>query len=342
MATLWFCLVAIAITGYVLLDGFDLGAGIVQLFVARTERETSQVLHSIGPVWDGNEVWLLAVGGTLFFAFPVLYASAFSGFYLSLMMVLWLLILRGISIEFRGHVDGPLWRPLWSTVFGLASAALALVFGVALGNVVRGVPLDQSGYFFLPFWTNFSPTGEVGIIDWYTLLVGVASLLALAVHGSLWVVLKTEGSLQERTRLFGARCWTASVPIMLLMTGVSFAIQPNLIKQFRAHPWGAIFPALAVVGMMGARVLSSRRRDLQAFLASGLFLVGMLSSVAFGVFPNVLPSNTRPDLGLTIYNAAAAEHGLFVGLCWFIPGMALAIGYAVLVYRHSAGKVDAR
>jgi cytochrome bd ubiquinol oxidase subunit II len=203
----------------------------------------------------------------------------------------------------------------------LASAALALVFGVALGNVVRGVPLgvplDQSGYFFLPFWTNFSPTGEVGIVDWYTLLVGVVSLLALAVHGSLWV---TEGSLQERTRLFGARCWTASVPVMLLKTGVSFAVQPNLIKHFRAHPWGAIFPALAVVGMMGARVLSSRRRDLQAFLASGLYLVGMLSSVAFGVFPNLLPSNTRPDLALTIYNAATAEHGLFVGLCWFIPG----------------------
>ncbi len=341
MATLWFCLLAITITGYVLLDGFDLGAGIVQLFVARTEREKSQVLHSIGPVWDGNEVWLIAVGGTLFFAFPALYASAFSGFYLSLMMVLWLLILRGISIEFRSHVDAALWRPLWSTVFGLASAALALVFGVALGNVVRGVPLDQSGYFFLPFWVNFSPTGEVGIIDWYTLLVGMASLLALAVHGSLWVVLKTEGSLQERTRLFGARCWTASVPIMLLMTGVSFAIQPNLIKQFRAHSWGAIFPALAVLGMMEARVLSSRSRDLQAFLASGLYLVGMLSSVAFGVFPNVLPSNTRPDLALTIYNAATAEHGLFVGLCWFIPGMALAIGYAALVYRHSAGKVDA-
>ena len=152
MATLWFCLLAIMIAGYVLLDGFDLGAGIVQLFVALTEREKSQVLHSIGPVWDGNEVWLLAVGGTLFFAFPALYASAFSGFYLSLMMVLWLLILRGISIEFRSHVDGPLWQPVWSSVFGLASAALALVFGVAVGNVVRRVPLDQSGHFFLPFW----------------------------------------------------------------------------------------------------------------------------------------------------------------------------------------------
>jgi cytochrome d ubiquinol oxidase subunit II len=339
MATLWFCLVAMMIAGYVLLDGFDLGAGIVQLFVARTEREKSHVLDSIGPVWDGNEVWLLAVGGTLFFAFPTLYASAFSGFYLSLMMVLWLLILRGISIEFRNHVAGPLWQPLWSTVFGLASAALALVFGVALGNVVRGVPLDQNGYFFLPFWTNLSPSGQVGILDWYTLLVGVTSFLALAVHGSLWVVLKTEGSLQERTRSFGAKCWTASVPILLLMTAASFSVHPNLIKQFRTHLWAVVFPALTVIGMIGTRVFSSRRQDLRAFLASGLALVGMLASVAFGVFPNVLPSNTAPDLGLTIYNAATAEHGLIVGLWWFLPGMALAIGYSVLVYRHFAGKV---
>jgi cytochrome bd ubiquinol oxidase subunit II len=339
LATLWFCLAAITITGYVLLDGFDLGAGILQVFVSRTEAETSQVLRSIGPVWDGNEVWLLVLGGTLFFAFPALYASAFSGFYLSLMIVLWLFMLRGVSIEFRGHIDSAQWQQLWSAVFGLASAALALVFGIALGNVVRGVPIGQSGYFFLPLWTNLSPTGQVGIIDWYTLLVGAVSFLALAVHGSLWVVVKTEGSLQQRTRVFAAKCWSVSLPIVLLMTVASFVIQPNLMKQFRTHPWGVVFPALAIAGMLGARVLSRSRRDLQAFLASGLCLAGMLSSVAFGVFPNVLPSNTTPNLSLTIYNAATTEHGLLVGLCWFIPGMALAIGYSVLVYRRFSGKV---
>jgi len=339
LATLWFCLAAITITGYAMLDGFDLGAGILQVFVTRTEAETTQVLRSIGPVWDGNEVWLLAVGGALFFAFPALYASAFSGFYLSLMIVLWLLILRGISMEFRNHMDSELWQQLWSTVFGLASAALALVFGIALGNVVRGVPLDQSGSFFLPLWTTFSPTGHVGIIDWYTLLVGAASFLALAVHGSLWVVVKTEGSLQERTRVFGAKCWMASLLVMLLTTIASSIIQPNLMKQFLTHPWGIVFPAIAVIGTIGARVFSSSRRDLRAFLASGLYLAGILSSAAFGVFPNVLPSNTGPDLSLTIYNAATTEHGLFVALCWFIPGMALAIGYSALVYRRFGGKV---
>jgi cytochrome d ubiquinol oxidase subunit II len=323
-----------------LLDGFDLGAGIVQLFVARSERETSLVLKSIGPVWDGNEVWLIATGGTLFFAFPTLFASAFSGFYLSLTILLWLLILRGISIEFRTHLDHPLWRPLWGMVFGLASAVLALMLGVALANVVRGVPLDQSGYFFLPLWTNFSPKGQVGIIDWYTLLVGAASFLALAVHGSLWVVLKTDGDFQERTRSFALKSWGALFVIMLLTSGASFSVQPNLAVQFLSHPWGLIFPALAIAGMQGERVLLSRRQDLRAFLASGLSLIGMLTSAAFGVFPNVLPSNSATAASLTIYNAVTAEHGLIVGLCWLIPGMALAVSYSAIVYRHFPGKVE--
>jgi cytochrome d ubiquinol oxidase subunit II len=339
MATLWFCLAALVITGYVLLDGFDLGAGIVQLFVARAELETSQILKSIGPVWDGNEVWLIAAGGTLLFAFPVLLASAFSGFYLSLMITLWLLMLRGVAIEFRSHVDDGLWRSFWGAVFGVASSALALILGVALGNVVRGVPLDHDGYFFLPLWTNLSPKGQIGIIDWYTLLVGMTAFLALAVHGSLWVVLKTEGHLQKKTRSFGAKCWGGLAGVVLVMSIASFWIQPNLLAQFRNHPWGLVFPVSALAGLIGARVLSLRKRDLKAFLSSGFYLVGMLASLMFGVFPNVLPSSTAPDLSLTIYNSAAADHGLIIGLYWFIPGMILALLYSGLVYRHFSGKV---
>jgi len=157
ITAVWFCLVAIMIAGYVVLDGFDLGAGIVHLFVAHNDRERRQVLRSIGSVWDGNEVWLIAGGGTLYFAFPALYSAAFSGFYLALMMVLWLLILRGISIEFRSHIESPIWRPFWDLVFGGSSALLALLLGAALGNVVRGVPLDHDGFFFLPLWSNFQP-----------------------------------------------------------------------------------------------------------------------------------------------------------------------------------------
>jgi len=171
---------------YVVLDGFDLGAGAVHLFVARTDGERRAVLRSIGPIWDGNEVWLLAGGGTLYFAFPALYASSFSGFYLPLMVVLWLLILRGIAIEFREHVQSLVWQPLWDAVFSLASALLGIFFGAALGNVVRGVPLDRAGTFFLPLWTDFSVGKDAGggILDWYTVLVAIAALATLVVHGS--------------------------------------------------------------------------------------------------------------------------------------------------------------
>jgi cytochrome d ubiquinol oxidase subunit II len=340
MEMLWFCLATAMITGYVILDGFDLGAGIVQLLVAKSEHEKAQVLRSIGPVWDGNEVWLIAAGGALFLAFPVLYASSFSGFYLALMMVLWLLILRGIAIEFRNHIDNPLWKPAWDTVFGGASAILAFVFGVALGNVVRGVPLDANGYFFLPLWTNLLPGAEAGVIDWYTLLVGATAFVALAVHGSLWIVIKTAGTLQEGTRALSTKLWRGLIALTLVISPLSFAIQSNLWKQFTSHPWGIVFPALALTGLVGVQVFSARRKDREAFLASSLYLVGMLASVAFGVFPNVLPSNTTPDFSLTIYNAAAAEHGLVIALWWFIPGMALAIAYSVFTYRHFAGKVD--
>jgi cytochrome d ubiquinol oxidase subunit II len=186
------------------------------------------------------------------------------------------------------------------------------------------------------------PGADAGVIDWYTLLVGAAAFVALGVHGSLWVVMKTAGRLQEGTRAFCAKFWWGLLVITVVISPLSFAVQPHLLPQFRSHPWGVVFPTLALAGLVGVRVLSTRRKDLGAFLASSLYLVGMLASVAFGVFPNVLRSNTTPDFSLTIYNAAAAEHGLVIGLWWFIPGMALATAYAVFTYRHFAGKVDER
>ena len=339
IATVWFCLVAIMIAGYVVLDGFDLGAGIVHLFVAHTDRERRQVLHSIGPVWDGNEVWLLAAGGTLYFAFPALYSAAFSGFYLALMMVLWLLILRGISIEFRNHIDSPIWGPFWDLIFGGSSALLALLFGAALGNVVRGVPRGSDGFFFLPLWTNFQPGKNAGIVDWYTLLAGAASFAAITIHGCYWVALRTEGDLRRRARSLAAKTWWAVLALTALITIVSFELQPHLGEQFSAHPWGYVFPVLALLGLAGMRLYGSHARDMPAFLCSCLYLVGMLTSVTFGVFPYVLPSNLSASAGLTIFNASAAEYGLYIGLAWWIPGMLLAGLYSVFVYRRLAGKV---
>jgi cytochrome d ubiquinol oxidase subunit II len=338
IATVWFCLVAITIAGYVVLDGFDLGAGIVHLFVARTDGERQQVIRSIGPVWDGNEVWLIAGGGTLYFAFPALYSSAFSGFYLALMMVLWLLILRGISIELRSHVEGPIWRPFWDLVFGGSSALLALLLGAALGNVVRGVPLDSEGFFFLPLWTNFQPGKDAGIVDWYTLLIGAASFFALTLHGCFWVVLRTAGDLQRRARSLGSKAWWVVSAVTVLITLVSFYLQSHLREQYSSHPWGYIFPLLALSGLSGMRFYGSHRRDMAAFLSSCLYLVGMLTSAAFGVFPYVLPSNVSSQAGLTIFNASAASYGLYIGLAWWIPGMLLATFYSVFVYRHLPAK----
>jgi len=342
METAWFCLVAAMIAVYVILDGFDLGAGAVHLFVARTEEERRAVLASIGPVWDGNEVWLLAAGGTLFFAFPVLYASSFSGFYLPLMIVLWLLILRGIAVEFRNHVPSPVWHPFWDAVFSAASALLAIFFGAALGNVVRGVPLDRAGDFFLPLWTDFQAGPDAGILDWYTVLIALAALATLVVHGALWIALKTTGAIEERARRLAAGgCWVVAAAV-LAITLFSFRIQPLLAESFSAHPWGYIFPAGALAGLTAAFLLNRAGRELGAFLSWSVFIGAMLASAAFGIYPDVLPATGDPALSLTIHNAAAAPYGLRVGILWFVPGMLLALGYFGYMYRNFRGKVGAQ
>lgn len=340
METIWFCLVAIMIAGYVILDGFDLGAGFAHLFVARNEKERTAIIGTVGPVWDGNEVWLLAGGGTLYFAFPALYSASFSGFYLALMIVLWLLILRGVSVEIRNHNDSALWRSFWDIVFGASSALLCLLFGVALGNVIRGVPLDASGYFFIPLWTNFSPGAFAGIIDWYTVLIGIASFGALAMHGCLWVAFKTTGDLRERSRR-AARGWWWVVGVMtIVITVFSFQLQPHLAQQFADYPFGFVFPAIAIAGLAGTFWFSLRGRDCNAFLSSCAYLLGMLTSVVFGVYPYVLPANTGPEYSLNVWNAAAPKYGLEVGLWWWIPGMILAGVWSWFSYRRFSGRVE--
>jgi cytochrome d ubiquinol oxidase subunit II len=330
METLWFCLVAAMIAAYVVLDGFDLGAGMVYLFVARNDAERRTVLRSIGPFWDGNEVWLLAAGGTLYFAFPVLYASSFSGFYLPLMMVLWLLILRGLSLEMRSHVDVDLWKQFADAVFAISSALLAIFFGAALGNVIRGVPLNAEGYFFLPLWTDFTPRQDAGILDWYTVPIGIAAFATLMFHGALWVAYKTEGDVQSRARAMANRLRWFVVGLTILVLGLSSLVQPRAIRGAWLLPFAAI--ALASAGWIA-------RRDRARFLASCAFIVAMLVGAVLGIYPYVLPSSGDPQFGLTISNASAAPYGLSIGLRWFIPGIILAAGYFFYVYRHFAGKV---
>lgn len=340
LPTVWFCLLSGMVAMYVVFDGFDLGAGIVHMFVARDADERALVRRSLGPVWDGNEVWLLAAGGTLYFAFPAVYARAFSGFYLPLMMLLWLLILRGVSLELAGHVKEGLWQPFWSGVFGLSSLLLAIVFGAALGNVVRGVPMRPDGTFFEPLWTHGGTAGETGILDWYTVLVGVAAMLVLTLHGALWVVLKTEGGLRDRCRVAATRLVPVVALVVAVLTWATMQVQPHVAERLVTRPWGFVFPALGLAGLLAVWRFHRRGEEGRAFRASAVFLVGLMASAVFGLYPYLLPAHTDPALGLTVSNSAAAPYGLRVGLWWWIPGMALVALYTTLVYRRFAGKVS--
>jgi cytochrome d ubiquinol oxidase subunit II len=338
--TIWFIFVALMIAMYVLLDGFDLGAGAIHLIAAREDRERRTIFRAIGPVWDGNEVWLIAGGGTLFFAFPVLYASSFSGFYLPLIIVLWLLMLRGISIELRGHIGDPMWTSFWDAVFFLSSSLLTIFFGAALGNVVRGVPLDADGYFFQPLWTDFNPFSDTpGILDPYTVLIGLLALATLIVHGSNFIALKTDGDLNARSRKISRRFTYATAALTVLATAFTFWVSPWILESFNERPYGYVLPLIAIGGLVGMLLFNLRDDDRGAFLLSGAYIIGMLTSTVFGVYPKVLPA-VDPANSLTIYNASASQYGMAVGLVWWSIGMVLAAVYFVVIYRLFRGKVS--
>jgi len=340
METVWFIIVAGMIAAYVVLDGFDLGAGIIYLIVGRTGDERRKILRSIGPVWDGNEVWLLAAGGTLYFAYPQLYASAFSGFYLPLMMVLWLLMLRGIGIELRVHVNNQVWRNFFDGIFSISSALLAIFFGAALGNVIRGVPLGPDGYFFEALWTNFRLGPHPGILDWYTVTAGVVALVTLAAHGALYVTLKTDGEVNLRSRRAAIAVWPLQLALTLVSLVATWFVRPSIKENYLAHPIGFLIPAI-VFGSLVLMLLWTRQgKEFPAFLSSCIYIAGMLVGAVFALYPVVLPASTDPAYNLTIHNSAAGHHGLAVGLVWWTLGMILTLGYFVYIYRTFRGKVQ--
>ena len=339
MGTIWFMIVAVMLAAYVVLDGFDLGAGVVYLIIARTSEERRMVLRSIGPVWDGNEVWLLAAGGTLYFAFPQLYASAFSGFYLPLMMVLWLLMLRAIGIEFRTHINNSVWQGLFDAMFSVASILLIVFYGAALGNVIRGVPLGPDGYFFEPLWTNFRLGPHPGILDWYTIMAGVVALVTLTVHGSLYVSVKTDGDLSKRARGMAVVLWPAQFFLTCFSLVMTYFARPHVMNNYEAYPIGMLIP-IVVFGSLALMIWTAPKgADKLAFVGSSLYIVGMLVGAVFALYPVVLPASTDPGYDLTIANSMAGHHGLVVGLTWWILGLVLALGYFVFVYRMFRGKV---
>ena len=340
MSTIWFMLVALMVTAYVILDGFDIGAGILHLILARDNRERRTVLAAIGPVWDGNEVWLIASGGTLFFAFPLAYAASFSGFYLPLNMVLWLLIGRAIGIEFRMHLANEVWRDFFDGVFSLSSILLAIFFGAALGNVIRGVPLAADHTFFEPLWTDWRAGLNPGILDWYTVLAAIVALVALTIHGANYLVMKTEGELNARARKVSLALWPALLVVTVLSLVATIVVHPSVLENYRRYPVAYVIP-VAVAASLVCMLLSQRsRKERNAFLCSCVYLATMLVGAAFALYPVILPATAGSSLDITIYNAASGFYALSVGLIWWSLGMLVAVGYFIFVYRTFRGKVS--
>jgi cytochrome d ubiquinol oxidase subunit II len=340
METFWYCAVTLMLAIYAVLDGFDFGLGIVYRFVTRTEEDKRTALAAIGPVWNGNEVWLVAAGGLLFFAFPKAYAAGFSGFYLALILVLWLLMARGLALELRGHLEHTLWRQFWDATFAGASTLLAVVLGAALGNLIRGMPLTQDGYFFVALWTNFMTGPDPGILDWFTILMGVTSAAILAFHGANYLAMKTEGQLRGQAR---RAAWLTGLAVAVLVglavPAVPF-VQPSFHLNYTAHPIGYAFPVIGLVALVMALGLRKRDRDAGAFYATSLMILAMLASTAWGSYPNILIATNDPANSLTVTNASAGAYGMQVGLWWFPIGFGLIIVYQVCAHRAFWGKVQ--
>ena len=340
MGFVWFWLVAAMLVAYVVLDGFDLGVGILHLFLARNEQERQLMLRTIGPVWDGNEVWLMASGGTLYFAFPLLYASAFSGFYLALMIVLWLLIMRGCAIELRMQIPMGVWKSFFDGLFFFSSALLAIFFGAALANVIRGVPIQADGYFFLPLWTNWQIGVEPGILDWYTVMGGVMAFVALAVHGALYLAVKTEGDLQQRAREAGRKLWVVLLLLTIMSLPASVIARTDMLNNYRNYPVLFIVPLMVLLSLLGIIYFIRKSADRNAFACSCAYLAIMLVGAAIGLYPRLLPATTGAANDITVENALSGPHTLHVGLIWWSFGMLLAVGYFIFVYRMFRGKVS--
>ena len=328
---LWFIVIVVMIGGYAVLDGFDLGVGALHLVVARTPDERETAINAIGPVWNGNEVWLLAGGGALVVAFPHVYAESFSGFYLALMLVLWLLVFRGLGIEFRHQVNDHLWHQGWDVAFSIASLLLAVLFGVAVANVLRGLPLSPDGEFQGTFTLLLNP---------FSILGGVLSLVALSLHGAAYLAMKTDGPLQHRARRLVVPLWIALIVLIMAMVAASFAVRPDFIRNFTRWPVLVLVPLLAVAGLVGVRIFAAGHEDTRAFLSSAAVILGVLGSAAAGLFPRLLPTLYGSAYeGLDIYNAASAPHSLRIALAIYLIGLVLVSIYLVNAYRVWGGKV---
>ncbi len=351
MELVWYVILGFMLVMYIILDGFDFGAGIIHLFFAKTPEEKKQVMRAIGPFWDGNEVWLIAFGGVLFAAFPTLYASAFSGFYLPLIMILWFFIFRALGIEFTHLINHELWIKPWQKSFGISSLLLALFFGVAFGNIIRGVNLGgvengiaqftNSYAFFTPLWDgSFSPFAErPGVIDWFTITIGLVAVLTLTIHGAYWIILKTEGEFVKKLQSKILPLWIV-LCVFVLISLVAFVAMKSFNKElFSQHPSIYLLPIVAFLSLLGMLVFSKSNKKWLGFASSSLFIASGIGSAVASLFPVVIPSTNSIVESLTIYNTASETYALEVGIVWWIIAFILVIIYFTFVHRVYKGKL---
>jgi len=341
MIETWYIIVSLMLITYVVLDGRNWGAGMILGLVATAE-ERRQVIAAIGPLWSWHEVWLVGFGGTLVAVFPRLMASAFAGYYLALFLILWSLILRGVSLEVSGHIHDRMWQGFWDFVFVLSNCLLAILFGAAAGNLARGVPLDAHGDFSMAFFTDFRVRGYVGLLDWYTVSVALFAAVLIAAHGATYLVLKTEGAVHDRSETCAKYLWAAVAPLLVTVTVESRVVRPDLPGQAIHNPvlWlGLLMVAVSTITLVSGR---SSRQEMRAFVGSNFFLVALLTTGAVAIYPVMLHSTLAPENSLTAYAVASSRSALLLASVWWPVGFALATVYFVFISRRYAGKVSVK
>jgi cytochrome d ubiquinol oxidase subunit II len=331
LSDIWFVLFVVIIGGYLILDGFDIGVGILHPFLAHTDEERRMMLNSIGPVWDGNEVWLVLGGGALFAAFPLVYASLFSGFYWAMMLVLVTLILRAVAIEFRSKEPSPRWRSAWDWVFWAASFGLALLLGVAFGNIVSGVPLDQNGNINATLFDLLKPA---------PLILGLTAVVMFATHGGIYLTMKASGDLLERVRSLVPRLQVVFAALLFVSFAAMLIADHDVTARYREQLWPLIVPAAALAAFAGSWRMVREGRDFRAFVLSGATIGLLLFAGAIGMYPNLLISTIDPAYNLTAANAASADNTLTVALIVALIGMPFVLLYTAGVYWIFRGRTE--
>lgn len=339
MIEIWYAILAFVLTGYLLLDGRNFGVGALYYIVARTRPEKRQIVDAVGPLWSWHEVWLLVVGGVLFVAFPRFMAVAFPGYYLALFLVLWALIIRGVSLEVGSHVDNVLWHQFWDFALASSSILLAILFGTALGNVARGVPVDSTGEFQMAFFTDFTVRGHVGLLDWYTVSLGIFTLFILSAHGATYLAYKTEGAVQERSLRMARWLWPVLCAGAAIVAIETWVVRPALLARILQRPLAWIAVILVIAGGVALFIGLRRRKDALAFAGSRMVVIGLLGAGAALLFPDMLVSTLGDAHSLTVYNTAASHGGLVMALTWLPFALALSYAYFFFILRQYRGKV---